>query len=260
MAQSPVSSTQTEPGNLPQAIFLWPQGAPGALGTSEADKPRLYPFLPKTRSTNAAILVIPGGGYQHVAMGYEGFQVAQWLNAQGMAAFVLDYRVAPYKYPVEIDDGMRAMRYVRAHATEYGIDPDKIGVWGSSAGGHLASTLGTHCTFGDPLDADPIDHLDCRPDFMVLAYPVITMELPGTHRGSRENLLGANPDPALVTKFSNELAVTAETPPTFIFATTNDPTVPVENSANFYLALERAHVPVEMHLYDYSNHGLRAVR
>lgn len=248
-------SAQSAPPSPPTPVFLWPHKAPGALGTAERDKPRFYPFLPQARSTNTAVLVIPGGGYQNVAMGYEGFQVAEWLNAQGVAAFVLDYRVAPYKYPVEIEDGMRAMRYIRAHATDYGIDPDKIGVWGSSAGGHLASTLGTHCTFGNPLDPDPINHLNCRPDFMVLAYPVITMELPGTHAGSRENLLGPNPSPTLVKEFSNQFAVTADTPPTFIFATTNDPVVPVENSANFYLALERAHVPVEMHLYDYSNHG-----
>src|SRR5579883_2283766 len=126
---------------IPPAIYLYPNGAPGALGTAEGDKPRMYAFLPRARSTSAAILVIPGGGYENVAMGHEGFQIATWLNAQGMAAFVLDYRVAPYHYPVEIDDGRRAMRLIRAHAAEYGIDPKRIGVWGSSAGGHLASSL-----------------------------------------------------------------------------------------------------------------------
>ncbi len=239
----------------PRPLLLWPQGAPGALGLAEVDRPRLYPFLPEKRSTLAAVLIIPGGGYQIVALGHEGFQVAQWLNAQGIAAFVLDYRVAPYKFPVPIDDGRRAMRLIRAHATEWGIDPDRLGVWGFSAGGHLASSLGTHCGLGNPEDPDPVNHLDCRPDFLILAYPVITMREPGTHGGSRTNLLGAHPDPALVEQYSNELAVTAQTPPSFLFATTNDPTVPIENSLDFYRALERARVPAEMHLYDYANHG-----
>lgn len=245
------------PAGMPPAIDLWPQGVPGALGHGPTDIPRMYAFLPKKRSTSTGVLVIPGGGYQHVAMGHEGVQIAAWLNLQGVAAFVLDYRVAPYRYPAEIEDGQRAMRIIRAHATEYGVDPHRIGVWGFSAGGHLASTLGTHC------DADtvPVPHPDaidaesCKPDFMVLAYPVISMELPGTHPGSRMNLLGPNPDPALVHRYSNQFAVTDETPGTFLFATTNDPLVPVTNSLDFYHALIGHHRPAELHLYDYSNHG-----
>ncbi|HEU4982449.1 MAG TPA: alpha/beta hydrolase [Acidobacteriaceae bacterium] len=250
----PASAQAAKP---PATVFLWPNGAPGALGNSEADKPRMYVFLPEKRSTSAAILVIPGGGYTHVAMGHEGFQVADWLNQQGMVAFVLDYRVAPYRYPVEINDGRRAMRLIRAHAAEYGIDPDRLGVWGSSAGGHLASSLGTHCENVPQQDAnaDPVDQLSCKPDFMVLAYPVISMELPETHPGSRRALLGPDPDPQLAHEYSNQFAVTADTPPTFIFATTNDPVVPVENSLDFYRALERHHVHAELHLFDYSNHG-----
>jgi acetyl esterase/lipase len=203
------------------------------------------------------VLVIPGGGYMHVAIGHEGFQFARWLNAQGVAAFVLDYRVSPYRYPIEIQDGMRALRYVRAHAAEYGIDPNRIGVWGSSAGGHLASTLGVHGNDAAPLPekTDAVDQVDAKPNFMVLAYPVISMQLPEAHAGSRTNLLGDSPDPALQQKFSNQFAVNAQTPPTFLFATTKDPTVPVENSLDFYRALERAHVPVELHIYDYANHG-----
>lgn len=257
---------QTRP---PQSIFLWPNGAPGALGSTATDKPRMYLFLPKQRSTSAAVLVIPGGGYQHVAIGHEGFQIANWLNDQGMAAFVLDYRVKPYRYPIEIDDGRRAMRLLRAHAEEYGIDPNRIGVWGSSAGGHLASSLGTHCesvaaTAGgtgssataNPTEKyDPVDHLSCKPDFMVLAYPVIAMEQPSVHSGSRKNLFGPDPDPTVLHDYSNQYAVTPSTPPTFIFATSHDPVVPVEDSLDFYRALMRAHVPVEMHLFDYSNHG-----
>lgn len=242
---------------MPPAVDLWPNGAPGALGHSEADIPRMYAFLPKVRSTSTAVLVIPGGGYQNVAMGHEGAQIAGWLNAQGVPAFVLDYRVAPYHYPAEIEDGERAMRLIRAHAAEYGIDPNRLGVWGFSAGGHLASTLGTHCDADVvPLEQkDAADAQSCRPDFMILAYPVISMEPPLTHMGSRGNLLGPNPDAALAHNLSNQYAVTADTPPTFLFATSNDPVVPVQNSVDFYEALLRHHIPAEMHLYDYSNHG-----
>lgn len=251
---------------IPPPIYLYqgtlyPNGAPGALGNAEADKPRMYAFLPKKRSTSAAILVIPGGGYQNVAMGHEGFQIATWLNAQGMAAFVLDYRVAPYHYPVEIDDGRRAMRLIRAHAAEYGIDPNRLGVWGSSAGGHLASSLGTHCdNVTAPVTktgatADPVESQSCKPSFMVLEYPVISMEGPIAHPGSRRNLLGPEPDPKLAVEYSNQTAVNAQTPPTFIWATENDPTVPVKNSLEFYQALLRAHVPAELHIYEYANHG-----
>ncbi len=242
---------------LPQSIFLWPDGAPGALGNAEADKPRLYPFVPQTKSTTTAVLVIPGGGYAHVAIGHEGFQYARWLNAQGVTAFVLDYRVSPYRYPVEIQDGMRAMRYVRAHAADYGIDANRIGVWGSSAGGHLASTLGVHGNDAAslPEKSDAVDQKDARPNFMILSYPVIDMQGAISHIGSMKNLLGETPDPQLQQKFSNQLGVSAQTPMTFLFATTGDATVPVENSLDFYRALERAHVPAELHIYDYANHG-----
>jgi acetyl esterase/lipase len=231
---------------------------PGTLGNAEADKPRLYPFVPQTKSTTAAVLVIPGGGYQHVAMGHEGIQYARWLNAQGVTAFVLDYRVAPYKYPAETQDGMRALRYVRTHAAEYGIDPNRIGVWGSSAGGHLASTLGVHGNDAAPLPekSDAVDQVDARPNFMILSYPVIDMQGDAiAHVGSMKNLLGETPDPQMQQKFSNQLQVNAQTPMTFLFATTGDKTVPVENSLDFYRALESAHVPVELHIYDYSDHG-----
>lgn len=259
--QSPSASS------YPPPISLWNGPAPRALGETETDKPRMYAFLPAKRSTTAAILVIPGGGYQNVGLGYEGFDVAQWFNEQGMAAFVLDYRVAPYHYPVEIDDGRRAIRLIRAHASEYGIDPNRLGVFGSSAGGHLASSLGTHCglhqtatsavsTTSDKSNfPDQVDALNCRPDFMVLAYPVIDMQSVFSHAGSRESLFGPNPDPTLLREYSNELAVTPSTPPTFLFATTKDPVVPVENSLDFYRALERAKVPVELHLYEYADHG-----
>jgi acetyl esterase/lipase len=257
LAQTLTPSAAEMMQNLPQPIFLWPNVAPGAMGNAEADKPRLYPFIPQTKSTTAAVLVIPGGGYTHVAIGHEGFQYARWLNAQGVTAFVLDYRIAPYKYPVEIQDGMRALRYVRAHAAEYGIDPNRIGVWGSSAGGHLTSTLGVHGNDAAPVPekTDSVDQLDARPNFMILSYPVIGMQEPVTHAGSLQNLLGETPDPQMQQKFSNQLQVNAQTPMTFLFATTGDPVVPVENSLDFYRALERAHVPAEIHIYDYADHG-----
>jgi acetyl esterase/lipase len=251
------SAQQQVPAGIPQPVFLWPNGAPGALGQGETDKPRLYPFLPKERSTSTSVLVIPGGGYHDVAMGHEGVQIASWLNAQGIAAFVLDYRVAPYHFPAPILDGERAMRLVRAHAGEYGIDPNRIGVWGFSAGGHLASTLGTHCD-GDAVPVpqpDAVDALSCKPAFMVLAYPVISMTLPEAHPGSRMNLLGPEVDPKLEREYSNQFAVTAETPQTFLFATQNDPTVPVANTLDFFRALTENHIPAEMHIYDYANHG-----
>ena len=245
---------------LPKPIFLWPNGAPGALGNTPEDQPRMYAMLPKKRSTSAAVLVIPGGGYEYVAIGHEGFQIASWLNQQGMAAFVLDYRVKPYHYPVEIDDGRRAMRLIRAHAAEYGIDPNRIGVWGSSAGGHLASSLGTHCEADSEAlyaanSTDPVDKVSCKPDFMVLAYPVIGMQEPVTHRGSMLNFLGPHPAPGLAREYSNQYAVRSDTPPTFIFATTSDPTVPIQNEIDFYQALVKAHVHAELHIFDYSNHG-----
>ena len=241
-------------GPIPAPVFLYPQGAPGALGKSEADKPRLYPFLPATPSSRAAVLILPGGGYSHIALGHEGFQYAEWLNAQGVAAFVLDYRVAPYRYPVEIADGVQAMRMIRAHASEYNIDPDRIGVWGSSAGGHLAAVLATECRLSDA-PGSGLSGMDCQPNFAILAYPVISMETPITHPGSQLSLLGPKPDPALARQLSPQYAVTPATPPTFIFATTGDPAVPVGNSQAMYAALEAKQVPVEMHLFDFTNHG-----
>jgi acetyl esterase/lipase len=257
MSVSVSIQAQLLPAGMPQPVYLWPQGAPGALGNGEADKPRLYAFLPEKRSTSTSVLVIPGGGYEHVAIGHEGVQIAEWLNAQGVPAFVLDYRVAPYHYPAEILDGERAMRLIRAHAAEYGVDPARIGVWGSSAGGHLASTLGTHCDADAvPVPSpDAVDGLSCKPAFMVLAYPVISMTLPEAHAGSRMNLLGPEVDAQLERSYSNQFAVTDETPAAFLFATENDSTVPVENSLDFFRALREHHVPAEIHIYDYKNHG-----
>ena len=254
MVFSAVLPAQQLPSGIPAPVYLWPQEAPGALGHAEADKPRLYAFLPQKRTTSAAVLVIPGGGYQHVAIGHEGVQIAGWLNTQGMAAFVLDYRVAPYHFPAPIEDGEQALRIIHQHAAEYGIDPNRTGVWGFSAGGHLTSTLGTLCQ--DHAVQAGTATIDCpRPAFLVLSYPVISMELPETHAGSRMNLLGPSPDAALARRLSSQFNVTKDTPPTFLFATEKDPTVPIANSLDFYRALVDQGVPAELHVYDYANHG-----
>ena len=246
----------------PQTRLLWPGGAPGALGGEDADKPSITIYLPPAdQASGAAVVVCPGGGYEHLAMDHEGRQIAEWLNARGIAAFVLKYRLGPrYHHPIELGDAKRALRTVRAQAAEFRVAPDRIGVWGFSAGGHLASTLGTHFDAGDPNAPEPIDRVSCRPDFMILAYPVISLEGEYVHKGSRRNLLGDDPDPKLVELLSNEKQVTAQTPPTFLFHTDGDKTVPPENSVLFYLALRQAGVPAEMHIYERGNHGAGLAR
>lgn len=236
---------------------LWPNGAPGALGTAEEDIPTLAAFLvPPERAVPTAVIVCPGGGYQHLATDKEGDQVARWLNSLGVQAFVLKYRLGPrYHHPIELGDAQRAIRTVRSRAAEYHVQADRIGIMGFSAGGHLASTAGTHFDSGNAGAADPIDRVSSRPDFLVLGYPVISFT-EHVHTGSLHALLGENPDPKLVALLSNELQVTPQTPPTFLFHTTADKTVPVENSVMFYMALRKAGVPAEMHLYEDGPHGV----
>jgi acetyl esterase/lipase len=244
--------------NMPKADLLWIDGAPGAQGTQDEDKPTLAPYIvPQGRGTGTAVIVCPGGGYQHLSMDKEGDQVARWLNSLGVTAFVLKYRLGPkYRHPVELGDAQRAIRTVRYKATEYRVLPDRVGIMGFSAGGHLASTAGTHFDAGNANAADPIDRLSSRPDFLVLVYAVISFSPPYVHRGSLQALLGDQPDPKLVENLSNELQVTAQTPPTFLFHTSGDKTVPAENSALFYLALRKAGVPAEMHIYEQGPHGV----
>jgi len=252
-----VGTVSAQPAAAPKAELLWPGGAPGALGTADADKPTLAPYLvPAGRGTGTAVIVCPGGGYSGLAMDHEGDQIARWLNSLGVSAFVLKYRLGPkYHHPVELGDAQRAIRTVRYHAADYRLLPDRIGIMGFSAGGHLASTAGTHFDAGDAAAADPIDRLSSRPDFLILCYPVISFG-PFTHAGSRHNLLGDDPDPKLVENLSNETQVTAQTPPTFLFHTTTDPAVPVENSVMFYSALRKAGVPAELHIYERGPHGV----
>jgi acetyl esterase/lipase len=225
------------------------------MGTEAADIPTLTPFIPaRGIATGAAIVVCPGGGYQHLA-DHEGAPIAQWLNSLGIAAFVLKYRLAPrYHHPAPMQDAARAIRTVRARAAEWGINPAKIGILGFSAGGHVASTAGTHYDHGDARSPDPVERVSSRPDLMVLIYPVITMG-EKAHAGSRRNLIGANPEAALVTLLSNEEQVNSQTPTTFLVHTVDDATVPVENSTMFAAALQRAKVPYELHVYQHGPHG-----
>ncbi|MBX3744670.1 MAG: alpha/beta hydrolase [Verrucomicrobiae bacterium] len=240
-----------------KAVVLWPGAAPGALGTNETDRPTLthYPARPPA-ATGAAVVVCPGGGYGGLAS-HEGHDYALWLNERGIAAFVLKYRLGShgYRHPVMLQDAGRAVRWVRAHAATLGLDPARVGIMGSSAGGHLASTLLTRFDNGRPDDPDPVERQSSRPDLGILCYPVITMGQ-FTHAGSRRNLLGENPGPDLIDALSNERQVTPHTPPTFLWHTVEDQPVPLENSLVFAQALRAAGVPFELHLFEKGRHGI----
>ncbi|HVW86629.1 MAG TPA: alpha/beta hydrolase, partial [Bryobacteraceae bacterium] len=242
-----------------QTIPLWQGQAPGAQGTEDRDIPTLTVYLPRSLPQQGvtAVVVCPGGGYGALAMNHEGRQVANYLNSLGIAAFVLKYRLGPrYHHPIELGDAQRTIRTVRAKAAQWRIAPDRIGIMGFSAGGHLASTASTHFDAGNAGAADEIDRASSRPDFSVLGYPVISLVAPWTHQGSKKNLLGENPDPELAKSLSGENAVTAQTPPTFIFQTNADTTVPAENSVYYYLALRKAGVKAEMHIFQNGPHGV----
>jgi acetyl esterase/lipase len=244
-------------GSLPQEILLWENGAPGALGQADTDKPSITVYRAPRASSGTAVIVAPGGGYGALAIEHEGRQEAYWFNAMGITAFVLKYRLGPrYRHPIELGDAQRAIRTVRARAAEFNVLPDRIGMMGFSAGGHLTATAGTHFDAGKSDAPDPVDRENSRPDFLILGYPVISFDPAVTHAGSVRNLLGDNPDPKLIEDLSNDLRVTAQTPPTFLFHTTNDAAVPVENSVRFYLALRKARVPAEMHLFESGPHGV----
>ncbi len=238
--------------------LLWPDGAPGALGSEPVDKPKITVYrAPASKANGAAVVVCPGGGYVVVASDHEGKQVAEWLNSLGVTAFVLQYRVGPrYHHPAPLQDAQRAIRLVRTRAAEWGVDPARVGILGFSAGGHLASTAGTHFDQGRPDATDPVERPGSRPDFLILGYPVISLVHPSVHKGSRDNLLGNDPDPNLLASLSNETQVTALTPPTFLFHTDEDTGVPAEHSLLFYEALRRAQVPAELHVFVKGPHGV----
>jgi acetyl esterase/lipase len=252
-------------------INLWPNGAipnaiPGAtiteksetgtdgiLRISQVSVPTLTVYRPAKQTSDAAVMICPGGGYWILASGHEGADMARWFNELGMTAFVLKYRLPDDKimtspHEVPLLDAMQGMKLIRQNATKYGLNPDKLGVMGFSAGGHLAATLSTHYHRGPKADET------AKPNFAVLLYPVITFG-PKAHSGSRDKLLGKNAPAELVTYYSNELQVTDKTPPTLLVHSMDDTAVPVENSIDYTLALKQYKVPAEMHIYPTGGHG-----
>jgi acetyl esterase/lipase len=238
------------------AVRLWNDQVPGALGIEERDIPTITPFLVRSNTPPAAIVILPGGGYGGLAQ-HEGRDYALWFNQQGLSAFVVKYRLGShgYRHPVMLQDAARAVRLVRARFVDWGIDASRIGIIGSSAGGHLASTLLTQFDPGNPEATDPVDRLSSRPDLGILCYPVISMG-EFTHGGSKSNLLGPNPAPELVQLLSNELQVKKTTPPCFVWHTWEDKAVKVENALMFAGALQKAGVPFDLHVYQQGRHGI----
>lgn len=249
-------------------LKVWPNGAPDNNGmtlpeeTYEGKRVRnvseaeMYVYLPKIGiNTGAAVVICPGGGYMIEAMDHEGYDLAEWLTTQGVAGIVLKYRL-PYGHDqIPLEDAQRALRIVRQKAGEWGINPAKVGIAGSSAGGHLASTAGTRFDLGKPESNEPVEKYSCRPDFMLLLYPVITFSEEFGHMGSRTNLIGSGNKWELVEKYSNELHVTAQTPPTFLILADDDGGVPPRNSIEFYMALKKYKIPAEMHIFRDGGHG-----
>lgn len=244
-------------GLLADTFPLWEKGAPGATGSEEKDIPTLTVFKPAQNANGAAIVICPGGGYGGLAP-HEGKDYAEWLAKHGITGFVLKYRLGSggYKHPRMLEDAARAVRTVRARSSEWGVDPKRVGIMGSSAGGHLASTLLTHFDAGNASAEDPIDQQSSRPDLGILCYPVITMVGQTTHQGSKRNLLGENPSDELAKLLSNEQQVTRETPPTFLWHTYEDTGVVPENSMLFAMALQKNKVPYELHIYEQGKHGI----
>jgi acetyl esterase/lipase len=257
-AQNSPAENHQDSSAEPHSFPLWDGKAPGSLGDADEDRPTITVYQPSEEHAAApAVIVFPGGGYAWLATNHEGRQVANWLNACGVVAFVVKYRLGPkYHHPVELGDAQRAIRWVRSRAAELHVAPSKIGIMGFSAGGHLASTAETHFDGGDPNAADPIDRASSRPDFAILAYPVISFIAGYSHCGSWENLLGKDASPDMRRALSNEFNVTPQTPPTFLFSSSTDTVVPPENAVAFYLALQKAKVPAELHIFQAAPHGV----
>jgi acetyl esterase/lipase len=255
--QSPAAAAASDPA-LPhgQIQYLWPNGAPGAVGTEEQDKPHLEIFTGYGPAPHTAVVVCPGGGYRSLAYPKEGTQIAEWLNIRGITAFVLTYRLTPrYHYPEPILDGYRSVRWVRSHAAEYHVAPDRIGMWGFSAGGHLVGMVGTQFDDGNPEAADPIDRVSDRPDFVISSYGGLTLQAGIAKSGAMANLFVNPPSPEERNSISPDLHVTPRTPPFFLYATTPDQSVPVLSAVVFYTALVKAGVPAEMHIFQTGPHG-----
>lgn len=249
-------------------IDLWPEGVPGLKADATAEKddgdgrvsnihhPDLTVFLPPAGQGNGtAVIVCPGGGYVRLSFKHEGVEPAEWLNSLGVTAFVIKNRIKEYGHPAPLQDILRAIRIVRSRAAEFGLKADKIGVMGFSAGGHLAASAGTLYDAPEGKTGAALDAVDARPNFLILMYPVITMQDPWVHAGSRLNLIGAHPDQALKDHLSPELNVTKQTPPAFIVSTEEDKTVPFQNSVMFFEALKKAGVSAELHVFEKGPHG-----
>jgi acetyl esterase/lipase len=241
----------------PKVELLWPKGTPASNGVEAQDKPTLIIYQPE-KPNGTAIVVCPGGGYGGLAMDHEGHQIGRWLNEHGISAFICDYRHhgKGYEHPAPLHDAQRAIRTVRARAKEFGVDPKKIGILGFSAGGHLASSAVTHFDAGKKNFDDEIEQTSCRPDFGILCYPVIAFDQSYTHKGSQNNLLGKDASPELIASMSSERQVTDETPPCFLWHTTEDKAVPPQNSVVFYSALIEKGVPAELHIFEKGRHGV----
>lgn len=242
--------------DTPEFRYLWPEGAPGAAGEKDADKPGFWIYPAEGNPNGAAVVICPGGGYAIHATDHEGVQPARYFNSVGVTAFVLRYRLSPYRHPIPLQDAQRALRLVRASSQEFGIDPHRVGIMGFSAGGHLTATAVTHFDAGDASATDPVDQQSCRPDFGILGYPVVSFVADFAHKGSGRNLLGDSPTDEQLQNLSNETQVTKETPPVFLFHTSEDTGVPPENSLAFYAACHKAGVPAELHIYQQGPHGV----
>jgi acetyl esterase/lipase len=245
----------------PQTYPLWPKGAAGSDAGDEnhaGDIPTITAYLPpKEKATGASIVICPGGGYEFLAAEHEGKEVAEWLNSLGVAGVVLKYRLAPrYRHPAPLDDARRAIRMVRWKSKSWGLDPDRVGVMGFSAGGHLASTLATHYRDAHPLPGDEINGFTERPDVAILIYPVVTLAAEYNQKDTGMNLLGPEATPARLSELSTEARVTEKTPPTFLAHTLADVDVPIENSLAFASALRKHKVPFELHVFEKGPHGL----
>jgi acetyl esterase/lipase len=257
IAKTPVPATVTSPpAGYTKTVVLWPNGAPGALGTGDGDVPKMFVYPAIGAGSHSAVIVMPGGGYTHLATEKEGGAEARWLNEHGVTAFVLEYRLGPrYHFPSPMLDGARAVRYVRSHATELGVAQDRIGLWGFSAGGHLAGYLAAVHDGGAPGASDPIDRVSDRPDFAIMSYGRFSMDEAIPRKTNMEGLLGDHPTQAMLDAVSVVKLVTKNTSPCFIYSTTADQTVNSLNATAFYDALKRAGVPAELHIFERGGHG-----
>jgi acetyl esterase/lipase len=263
-ADAPASAMQAA---KPQVIPLWPEGVPGLRADASPEKivnerivnvhwPTLMVYAPERAKANGtAVIYCPGGGYVRLAIGENGGPETQWLNRCGATVFILKYRMVEYGHPAPLRDVVRAVRIVRSRAAEFGVRADRIGILGGSAGAHLASCAATMFDSPEGRTGAPLDSISARPDFVALIYPVVTMEDPFAHKGSRTALLGEKPSPDLIQQLSIEKNVRKDMPPVFLVATMADKSVPVENSLMLYGALRRANVPAEMHVYAQGSHG-----